>query len=56
MEFKRRQGTKGLALTALEALEQIDDRAYTMDLEAAGASPIYKLGIAFGGKDVVVSG
>ena len=56
LEFKRRQGRKKLATIAAEALAQIHDRVYTTALEAAGASPIHQLGIAFSGKDVVVRG
>lgn len=56
LEFKRRQGRKRLATSAAEALAPIRDGAYSAALEAAGASPIHRLGIAFSGKDVVVRG
>jgi len=56
LEFKRRQGRKSLATSAAEALAQIRDGAYAVALEAAGANPIRRLGIAFSGKDVVVRG
>lgn len=54
IEFKRRQVTTALWVTAEEARAQIEARAYGVELDAAGASPIHKLGIAFGGKEVVV--
>lgn len=54
LEFKRRQAGKDLETSAEEALGQIQDRAYTAELVAAGASPIRTMGIAFSGKDVVV--
>lgn len=54
LEFKRKHGRKKLATLATEALAQTAERAYTVELEAAGASPIRRIGIAFSGKDVVV--
>ena len=54
MEFKRRHGRKKLATLAGEALTQTRDRAYAVELEAAGATPIRRIGIGFSGKDVVV--
>ena len=36
------------------ALTQTRDRAYAVELEAAGATPIRRIGIGFSGKDVVV--
>lgn len=56
LEFKRRHGRKTLATSAADALKQLRDRRYMVELEAAGASPIRRLGIAFSGKDVVVKG
>jgi len=56
LEFKRRHGRKKLATCATEALRQIEDGLYATELEAAGANPIRRLGIAFQGKDVAVRG
>lgn len=56
LEFKRRQGRKKLATTARDALRQIGDRSYAVELEAAGPGSIRRLGVAFSGKDVVVRG
>ena len=54
LEFKRLEPGRTLEDMADEALQQIHDRAYTAALEAAGAYPIHRLGIAFAGKDVAV--
>ena len=56
LEFKRRRGKTPLATSARAALKQIQDRQYAVELESAGANPIHRLGIAFGGKDVAVRG
>lgn len=54
LEFKRRRGKTPLATSARAALKQIEDRQYAVELESAGADPIHRLGIAFGGKEVAV--
>lgn len=60
IEFKRRRGARperlsgDLEALAQEALEQIRARAYTVEMEGAGAAPIRRFGIAFSGKDVAV--
>ncbi len=58
MEFKVQDGRKetDLEQTAMNALQQIEDKNYEADLLAAGvpAERIYKLGFAFAGKDVLV--
>lgn len=62
LEFKRRPPAPGLpddvadalATLAEAALAQIRDEKYTTELEEAGAAPIVRLGIAFGGREVVV--
>lgn len=56
LEFKRQAGRKSLATCAREALQQIDSQKYTAELEAAGAHPIHRLGIASAGREVVVRG
>lgn len=56
LEFKRKEKDRTLEGMAQDALKQIQDRKYIRELEAAGASPIHALGIAFSGKDVVVRG
>lgn len=56
LEFKGRRGKTPLATSARQALKQIQERDYAMELEAAGANPVRRLGIAFSGKDVVVRG
>lgn len=58
MEFKVHDANKekDLTATAENALQQIEEKAYETDLQAAGIPKerIYKLGFAFEGKDVVV--
>ncbi len=54
LEFKRRQPGRDLARSAEEALIQIQERGYAAELEAAGAAPIRRIGIAFSGKEVAV--
>ena len=55
IEFTAGPEAQGEAL-AEAALLQITERRYTAELEAAGVSPIRKLGISFSGKKVVVRG
>ncbi len=56
LEFKRREGKRKLSTTALAAVRQLETLDYAAELEAAGASPVHKLGIAFGGREVAVRG
>jgi hypothetical protein len=56
LEFKNGEEGRKLETLADEALQQIGAQLYTTELEAAGATPIWKFGIAFAGKKVVVRG
>jgi hypothetical protein len=53
LEFKAEEGRK-LETLALEALAQIKEKQYSLELEEAGANPIYMFGIAFSGKKMRV--
>jgi hypothetical protein len=53
IEFKAEDGRK-LETLAKEALEQVEKKRYLVELEEAGAKPIYAYGVAFAGKRVVV--
>ncbi|HNH48556.1 MAG TPA: PD-(D/E)XK nuclease domain-containing protein, partial [Myxococcota bacterium] len=54
MEFKRRTGRRSLKTLAAEALKQIQQSRYEVELAESGASPIHRFGVAFAGKEVVV--
>ena len=54
MEFKSEKDADLLAERAKEAMQQIDDRHYTAELNARGLSGIIKYGIAFSGKKVEI--
>ncbi|WP_339121486.1 AAA family ATPase [Fusobacterium nucleatum] len=53
-EFKVSKIIKGLTAKAEEALEQIKEKQYDAGLKEKGISKIYKIGIAFKGKNVKV--
>ena len=53
-EFKVSKTIKGLTAKAEEALEQIKEKQYHAGLKEKGISKIYKIGIAFKGKNVKV--
>ena len=53
-EFKVSKTIKGLTVKAEEALEQIKEKQYEAGLKEKGISKIYKIGIAFKGKNVKV--
>jgi hypothetical protein len=54
LEFKKLEKDRTLAGMAEEALKQIDKEKYATELEAAGVSPIRKIGISFTVKQVAV--
>ena len=56
-EFKRKlkKDPRTLEQVAQEALEQIDERNYTLPLKKQGVTQIAKVGIAFQGKEVEVA-
>ena len=53
-EFKVSKTIKGLTAKAEEALEQIKEKQYDAGLKEKGISKVYKVGIAFKGKNVKV--
>ena len=53
-EFKVSKTIKGLNAKAEEALEQIKEKQYDAGLKEKGISKIYRIGIAFKGKNVKV--
>ena len=53
-EFKVSKTIKGLTAKAEEALEQIKEKQYDAGLKEIGISKIYRIGIAFKGKNVKV--
>ena len=53
-EFKVSKTIKGLTAKAEEALEQIKEKQYDAGLKEKGISKIYRIGIAFKGKNVKV--
>ena len=53
-EFKVSKTIKGLSAKAEEALEQIKEKQYDAGLKEKGISKIYRIGIAFKGKNVKV--
>ncbi|MBR5597658.1 MAG: PD-(D/E)XK nuclease domain-containing protein, partial [Lachnospiraceae bacterium] len=55
LEFKyTKDEGKELSDLAVEALEQIDDKKYDIQLQEVGVKQIVKIGIAFRGKNAVV--
>ncbi len=54
LEFKRKSDKRTLVYHAGAALRQISAQGYCAELEAAGATPIHRLGVSFSGKEVVV--
>ncbi|WP_294157640.1 AAA family ATPase [uncultured Selenomonas sp.] len=54
MEFKAVEKEEDLAQGAEDACRQIEGKAYAADLEAEGVQDIWKYGIAFCGKQVLV--
>lgn len=54
LEFKRAEPNEDLDTVAKEALQQIKDKQYAVELTQAGISTILKLGLAFKGKEVAV--
>ncbi len=56
LEFKRKSDRHTLVYHAGAALRQISAKGYCAELEAAGATPIHRLGISFSGKEIVVRG
>ena len=53
-EFKVAKSVLLLDLKANEALKQINDREYTLELKNAGVKDIVKVGMAFKGKRAVI--
>ena len=53
-EFKVSKTIKGLNAKAEEALEQIKEKQYDVGLKEKGISKVYRIGIAFKGKNVKV--
>ena len=53
-EFKVSKTIKGLTVKAEEALKQIKEKKYDVGLKEKGISKIYRIGIAFKGKNVKV--
>ena len=53
-EFKVSKTIKGLTAKAEEALEQIKEKQYAAGLKEKGISKIYRIGIAFKGKNVKI--
>lgn len=54
LKWRKHLGDEDLAVLAEEALEQIDDNRYDVELKEDGGQDILKLGIAFSGKKVSV--
>ena len=56
MELKWKSGLKETELEKLstEALNQIDEKRYDLELKEDGIENVIKLGIAFSGKKVVI--
>ena len=54
LKWRKHLGEEGLAVLAEEALGQIDDNRYDVELKEDGVQDILKLGIAFSGKKVSV--
>ena len=57
MELKRRSGLEEAELEKLsmDALTQIDEKRYDLEMKEDGIENIIKLGIAFSGKKVVIN-
>jgi hypothetical protein len=54
LEFKRLEEGKTLKAMARKALKQIETSQYALELQEAKAAPVFCVGIAFSGKEVVV--
>lgn len=54
VKVARTAGSKALELALTEALTQIQEKGYSAELEASGATPIYAYAVAFDGKEVRV--
>ena len=55
--FELKAATKGaesLDKLAAGALQQIDEKRYEMELRASGIQEVFKIGMAFRGKEIVV--
>lgn len=50
MELKVREEDEAIETVLTEAAEQVRDRKYAADLEAAGASPVFEYAMVFDGK------
>ncbi len=57
IEFKKAENSnqEALAAAADAALQQIEEKAYTAELHERGVRDIVKLGIAFKGKETLVT-
>lgn len=55
MEFKVAETPEDMEAKAHEALAQIEEKAYTTELKAAGVENIWRYGIAFCGKHVYIA-
>ncbi len=55
MEFKVAETPEDMETRAHEALAQIEEKAYTTELKAAGVENIWRYGIAFCGKHVYIA-
>lgn len=57
IELKAEKNCSKESLTKLSqtALQQINDRKYDTEMHSKGIHTIYKYGVAFSGKDVVVT-
>lgn len=55
MEFKATKAENDLSAAAIEALKQIEDKHYDIDMKDRGIRGIVKYGIAFAGKNVEIA-
>ena len=54
LKYERDLDEKGLNALADEALRQIEDKEYVIEMKDEGVRDILKLGMAFSGKKVVI--
>ena len=54
LKWKSGLGEKELEALSQNALSQIDNRQYDLELKDAGIENVMKLGIAFSGKKVII--
>lgn len=54
LEFKTAKGADDLVAVAQEALQQVKNKQYEVELKQAGIQSVLELGLAFQGKDVEV--